>query len=263
MRGHPVVAYFILACTLSWLAVFPLIRHADISPAWHALGAVGPLAAALIMTVILGGLADLRDFAGRMTRWRVGPIPWLLAVSPIALCGIAIALLAMIGAPLNGMSAIRDAFADRQWLGGMFLASLAYGLGEEPGWRGFALPLLQRKRSALRATVLLSIGWGVWHIPYFFYRYHMQSVGEYVGFYVGLFAGALWLTFLYNTARSSILIVIVWHTVWNAVALAAAVISPVLVAVTSSLIMASGVLVLVVGGARLTWRGDRVTPTDG
>lgn len=254
MRRHPVLAYFILACAISWLAVSPLILHYHRPTAWHAFGAVGPIAAALIMTAVLGGRGALREFAAGMIRWRVGKIAWLLALSPIALCIVAIGALAAMGTPLNGIASLRAAFADREWLTGMFLASLAYGIGEEPGWRGFALPRLMRGRTALRATVLLSVGWGIWHVPYFLYRYHLGSVGEYIGFYLGLFAGAVWLTFLYNSSSGSTLIVIVWHTVWNAVALVGAVISPQVVAVTSALIMISAVIALVVGGPiRLCW----------
>lgn len=253
MRRHPVLTYFMLACAISWGLVSPLLLHYQVPSVWHALGAIGPIAAALITIAIVGGHGGLRKFAGRMTQWRVGTIAWLLALSPIILCGIAIAALAVMGAPLNGVPALRAAFADPGWLGAMFLASLAYGVGEEPGWRGFALPRLMQGRTAFRATVLLTLGWGVWHVPYFFYRYHLGSVGEYIGFYLGLFAGAVWLTFLYNSTGGSTLIVMVWHTVWNAVALVGAVISPQVVAVTSAMIMISAVIAVVVGGRRLSW----------
>lgn len=60
----------------------------------------------------------------------------------------------------------------------------------------------------------------------------------------------------------STLIVVVWHPVWNAVALAAAVVSPALVAVTSALIMVSGVVALLVGGARrLSWPESHIVPS--
>jgi membrane protease YdiL (CAAX protease family) len=262
MRRSPVAAYFILACAISWLAVSPLILHADVSPSWHAFGALGPLIAALVVTASVGGRQGLRDFGRRLVRWRVGTIAWVLALSPIALAAIAIASLAVMGAPLNGTAALRDAFADPAWVGGMFLASLAYGIGEESGWRGHALPYLEQTRTAFRATVLLSIGWGIWHVPYFFYRYHLGGVGEYIGFYLGLFAGAVWLTFLYNSTGGSTLIVVVWHTVWNAVALVATVISPQAVALTSALIMLSALIAFRVGGPqRLSWSFRQRFPT--
>lgn len=269
IRRHPLAAYFVTACAVSWLGVSPLIaaglgmRDLGWSPSWHALGALGPVVAAVLVTTISGGRAGLSEFWGRLVRWRVGLVWWLLAVSPVVLCLLGLAALRIAGAPLAPAGALRRAFADPGWIGSMFLASLAYGVGEEPGWRGFALPRLQYGRSALRATLLLSIGWGLWHVPYFFYRYHMHGVGEYTGFYLGLIAGALWLTFLYNSAGGSTLIVIVWHTVWNAVALAAAVVSPALVAVTSALIMVSGIVALLVGGARrLSWTDAHVVPSS-
>jgi membrane protease YdiL (CAAX protease family) len=268
IRRHPLAAYFVIACAVSWLGVSPLIAAGlgvlDLgwSPAWHALGALGPLVAAVLVTTISDGRAGLSEFWSRLVRWRVGLVWWLLALSPVVLCVLALVALRIVGTPLEPAGALRRAFADPAWIGGMFLASLAYGVGEEPGWRGFALPRLQYGRSALRATLLLAVGWGLWHVPYFFYRYHMHGIGEYTGFYLGLIAGALWLTFLYNSSGGSTFIVIVWHTVWNAVALAAAVISPALVAVTSALIMVSGIVALLVGGARrLSWTEAHIVPS--
>lgn len=265
IRRHPLASFFIIACAVSWLAVAPLLAAGlglfEPGPpsSWHALGALGPVTAAVLVTGATAGRAGLAEFWRRLARWRVGLVWWLLALSPVALCAVALAALWIAGAPLAGAGALRTAFSDRTWLSGMFLAALAYGLGEEPGWRGFALPRLQYGRSALRATLLLSVGWGLWHVPYFFYRYHLHGFGEYVGFYLGLFAGALWITFLYNSAGGSTFIAVLWHTVWNGVALAAAVISPTLVAVTSGLIMVSGIVALLVGGARrLSWTEPHV-----
>lgn len=254
MRRHPAIAYFVMACSISWLAVLPLILHEDVPASWHALGAIGPVAAALVMTVILGGRRALAGFGRSLIRWRVGKIAWLLAISPVFFGLVALALLALVGAPLEGTDAVRSAFHDRAWFTGMFLASLAYGIGEEPGWRGFALPVLEHGRTAFRATMLVTVAWGLWHVPFFFYRYHLGGFGDYIGFYVGLFAGAVWLTFLYNSTGGSTLIVIVWHTLWNAVALIATIIGPGVVALASMMIMVAAFIALKIGGPqRLSW----------
>lgn len=267
IRRHPLVAYFVLACVISWVAVAPLIAAGlgltewNPSPSWHSLGALGPMAAAVLVTAAMAGRSGLAEFWSRLARWRVGPVWWLLAVSPVVLCAAAYFAMRIAGARLESFAALRSAFANPVWVSGMFLASLAYGLGEEPGWRGFALPRLQHGRSALVATIILSVGWGLWHVPYFLYRYHLQSVTEYVGFYLGLFAGAVWLTFLYNSTGGSTLLVVVWHTVWNAVALVAIALSPTLVALTSGLIMLGGIVALFVGGPRrLSWSVPQVIP---
>ena len=79
--------------------------------------------------------------------------------------------------------------------------------GEETGWRGFALPLLQRRYGALAAALLVTPIWALWHLPYFFtvttYR-GFAPVG-YVGFVFGLACGSIVLTWLYNGTGGSIL----------------------------------------------------------
>jgi membrane protease YdiL (CAAX protease family) len=89
--------------------------------------------------------------------------------------------------------------------------------GEETGWRGFALPLLQRRYGALAAALLVTPIWALWHLPYFFtvttYR-GFAPVG-YVGFVFGLACGSIVLTWLYNGTGGSILACAVWHGLYN------------------------------------------------
>jgi membrane protease YdiL (CAAX protease family) len=89
--------------------------------------------------------------------------------------------------------------------------------GEETGWRGFALPLLQRRYGALAAALLITPIWALWHLPYFFtvttYR-GFAPVG-YVGFVFGLACGSIVLTWLYNGTGGSILACAVWHGLYN------------------------------------------------
>jgi membrane protease YdiL (CAAX protease family) len=94
--------------------------------------------------------------------------------------------------------------ADPAWVANLVAASLAYGIGEEPGWRGFALPRLRASRSALRATLILMVLWALWHTPYFTYRYHIVGISGYAGFFPCFVAGAIWLTFLYNSSGGSV-----------------------------------------------------------
>lgn len=103
----------------------------------------------------------------------------------------------------------RGRYAYLAWVVGLLLSSVAYGFGEETGWRGFALPGLQRDRSALSATLILTAFWALWHAPFFFYRYEF-GLGQIVGFFLGLLAGAIWLTCLYNATGGSVLMVAIW-----------------------------------------------------
>jgi membrane protease YdiL (CAAX protease family) len=94
----------------------------------------------------------------------------------------------------------------------LLLWIFTYGLGEETGWRGFALPRLQEGRSDFSATLILAVFWALWHLPQFFYAFELSFMST--GWLVGLFFGAVFLTWLYNSS-SSILIVAVWHGCYN------------------------------------------------
>jgi len=99
-----------------------------------------------------------------------------------------------------------------------WLANLVfYGYGEEVGWRGFAQPYLQRRRSALRAAALVSVVWAGWHLPLFGitegYR-QMPAIG-FVGFFFSLLVGAFVLAWLYLRSAASILVVAVFHSVFD------------------------------------------------
>ena len=93
-------------------------------------------------------------------------------------------------------------------IGALLVWFLTFGPGEETGWRGFALPRLQKGRSALAATVVLWVFWALWHLPLFFYLYDVTVI---VGLFLGLLAGAITFTWLYNSTGGSILMTAGWH----------------------------------------------------
>ena len=262
-RKHQLVAYFVLACAITWVLVFPLVLDAlgllaiQISPHWHFLGALGPILAALIVTGIANGRSGISEFVGRMGRWRVGSVWLLVAVlSPILLFVVSAIILRAVGNPWPDFSKLASAeYANFGWILGSFLSAIAYGIGEEAGWRGFALPRLQKGHSALSATFILSVFWAIWHIPFFSYRFEF-GVGQVIGFFIGLFAGAIWLTFLYNSTRGSILIVATWHAIWNMVNMLGLVASVDVVSLMSALVMVAAVVIVIV------WRPARLSVHD-
>lgn len=268
IRQHPLVAYFALAFAITWILVSPLILYAQgfraiqISPHWHFLGAFGPLLAALIVTRIANGRFGISEFVGRMRRWRVG-FGWLfIAVfSPILLFVVSAIILRAVGNPWPDFSKLASAeYANFGWIFGSFLSAIAYGVGEEAGWRGFALSRLQKNHSALSATFILSIFWAIWHIPMFFYRFEF-GVGQVIGFFIGLFAGAIWLTFLYNSTGGNIFIVAAWHTIWNTVNILGLVVSLNVVSLMSAMVMVAAVIIVIVWKpARLSMFDKHITP---
>ena len=122
---------------------------------------------------------------------------------------------------LNGTSPTLSAIGRVNFLPALGLAAiplwiLTSGLGEEVGWRGYLLPALQRRRGALKATLLLWLVWLGWHAPFFFYVPSYREMGL-VGvpeLAFSLLAGAVLLTWLAN-GSGSLLMVILWHGLFN------------------------------------------------
>ncbi len=91
--------------------------------------------------------------------------------------------------------------------------ALSFGFGQEIGWRGFALPRLQRERSALSATLLLAAMWAFWSAPLLVYAPPAAGAGPaaVAGWLVTLTAGSIVLTWLYNSTMGSVLVAILFH----------------------------------------------------
>lgn len=216
-------AFFILAYAFSWCAFIPLALNAQgvISgvPTWlHYAGAFGPLLAAFIVTTITSGSAGLHELLRRMTRWRIGLTWWAVALaSPVVIFLAAALLVGLVSGdwPALDQFGAHAEFPQLGWLAGWLVWVLTFGLGEETGWRGFALPRLQKRYSARSAALIVGFLWAGWHIPTFFYNYE-ASLFNVLAFLVGILSGSAFLTFLYNSTGGSILAAIIWHGTYNA-----------------------------------------------
>jgi hypothetical protein len=95
IKQHPTATYVVLAYALSWSITIPLalvergVLRADLAFKLHYLAQFGPMVAALIVTALVAGRSGLSDLGAHLARWRIGPLWWLIAVSPIALFVVA------------------------------------------------------------------------------------------------------------------------------------------------------------------------------
>jgi uncharacterized protein len=156
---HDLLLYFILAYALSW-ALWPLVI---LNPTSSPLVPFGPLIAAVVVSLLAGGRKELLALLRQLTCWRVHPIWYVIALlGPFVMAVVAAALAVATGAPMLRSGAYTDLGA----VGFTFLSTtIIVGLFEEVGWRGFALPRLQRRLDALWAALVLGVIWAFWHLP--------------------------------------------------------------------------------------------------
>ncbi len=176
--------------------------------------------AALIVTAITEGRAGIGNLLGRIVKWRAAFRYYAFAIlAPIALFILAVLLNRLfLGAwPNLALLGEADYLPYLGPLGVLGLWFLTYGLGEETGWRGFALPHLQKNRSAASATLILALLWAGWHLPAFFFRdtYVEMGLVGFPMFLVSIIFATMVFTWLYNSTGGSLLVVILFHAVFN------------------------------------------------
>jgi membrane protease YdiL (CAAX protease family) len=242
------ILYFLLAFAFSWAIGIPLaLGQAGLlipaPPLWlHYLVAYGPFFSALIVTWVSEGRPGLSLLAHRITLCRVSPIWWVVALSPLLLGLLIVLVLNLATGVQIGLAALGEVnFLPPLGVGALVLWLLTFGIGEEVGWRGFALPRLQNGRSALSATLILTVFWALWHLPQFFYLF---EPGIAIGWLIGLFAGAVLLTWLFNSTGGSVLLVAVWHASFNFITASSAG-DGLLAAIVSVIVIAWAVVVIV------------------
>jgi membrane protease YdiL (CAAX protease family) len=207
---HDLASYFVLAFAVSW-CLWPLVAlNPDSSP----LVPFGPLVAAVVVSAVAGGRRQLRELLGHLTRWRVHPLWYLIAIAgPVLICGMAAALTVAAGAPVPNP----EGYTDWLTIAVTFVSTIVIvGLFEEVGWRGFALPRLQRRLPALPAALVLGVIWASWHLP----ELISDPTGQRppVQFVIGILAQSVILAWLYNSTNASLPMVIMFHAALNTAA---------------------------------------------
>ena len=209
-RRHQLAAFFVLAYLLSWWAwvwylLQPGVADAPILP-------FGPFLAALIMLALVGGGA-VKGWLSKIVHWRVGPVWYAVALlGPPALTFGAVALNLAVGAPL-----IPDRTAPGVvgWAIQFVFVLLWIGLGEEPAWRGYALPRLMAGRSALAAALLLGIFHAVWHLPLFGVEYELAEIPPWA---ISVFCVSVVIAWMWLHTGGSLLLPMLLHAANNSVA---------------------------------------------
>jgi membrane protease YdiL (CAAX protease family) len=167
-----------------------------------AIGSCGPTLVALVLSLFEGGRAGVRALFARR-----GRPAWYFYV--VALFHIVAAhLLATLGLVLSGRYTAQHVVYLPLLPEQVAIAILA-PLGEEYGWRGYALPRLQSVMKPLPASLVIGIVWALWHVPTFLMP--GASAADFVLTLPGMLAGSVLYTWMYNATGGSMRIVLLAH----------------------------------------------------
>jgi uncharacterized protein len=214
-RNSRIATFFLTAYAISWTAWITLFAQ-RFSPfagrgRWLYVAAViAPHVAALVITAVERGRAGLRAFYRRVLR----QVAFRWAI--VAICVPPIIYL-IRDAIHVGFSLPHDAFFHRppRTVSMLVFGQLVVVAGEEPGWRGFALPRLITRFGPIGGTLILGIAWAVWHIPLFMIRGTSQYGTGFLPFALMLMAWSMVITLIVICARGSVVPAMLFHASAN------------------------------------------------
>ena len=213
---RPLVTFFLLTYALMWacfitVAVAGIPIYAPLGGVLVLLGTFAPSLVALWITARTEREGGVRALVGGVLRWRVAARWYLFALAYIPAIKLTAALVHRLA------TGEWPRFGDEPWY--LILPAIAVSTpvqaGEEIGWRGYALPRLAARFGLARASILLGLIWGCWHLPQFFIPEadtYGQSFFVYVLQVTALSVAMAW---LYARTNGSVLLVMLLHAAVN------------------------------------------------
>src|SRR5215218_2298197 len=217
LRRHPVATFFALSVGSAWAWWLPLVilQYDRTPPALGLvlaiLGSAMPSTMAIVLVARLHGGAEVRRLLRRLVMGRVGIFWYAAIIALTALMVVAVWVSTLFGAPAPVVVATIPGTLS------ILLFSIFPGsaVGEELGWRGFALPRLQRRRSALAASLIVGTAWGAYHFPLFLYGAPNRPPALVLPFAISCVIMSIFYTWMYNGTGGSLLIVVLLHATTN------------------------------------------------
>jgi len=215
------ITFFVLAYVLIWVVLLPILllpQRAEQLDFLLLIAAYAPFLAAIITTLVYEGRTGLWNWLKSVFKWRI-PFIWYL-IGGVLINFLFVAL--HIGLYLLFGGHIVLANSDTPWYGYLaifpFAVFLSFpfgsGLGEEAGWRGFALPKLLKRYSPFVASIILGSLWGLWHIPALLMS-SWEGSSQGLLLFVYVFPLTIIMTWVYCKSRGSTIPVMLMHTGGN------------------------------------------------
>ncbi len=214
MKTRTLIPFVLLSFVLTWgiaalLILFPdavaaIFGEIDLSNPLVILAVYSPGLVGVFLVWRNYGVRGLGSFFKRLTLWRA-PVGWWLFLI------VGIPAVTYLGAAIKGT--ISDPFPFSPWYQVLpaLVVALLLGPIEEFGWRGVALPLLQRRLAPFWASLILGVIWALWHVPSFLLSGLPQGTWVAGPYFLGIIALSVILTPFFNVSRGSLLIAVLYH----------------------------------------------------
>ena len=215
----PLIYFFLIAFALAWaFMAWPIARNSGLLSEelpFEMLLIFGSwmpnIAAFIVLGWIIKRKGAIKELLKGWLRWNMHPGWYLLAFSPVLFGFITIFIFRW----LYGYSPSTELFADpAAFIGLLVLITITGAMGEELGWRGFALPWLQLRMNALSASILLGIIWALWHLPLWFAGLGFETIPYWAYLLIGV-SFSIMVTAACNSSGGSLLIATLFHLFLN------------------------------------------------
>ena len=218
IKANPLISFFLMTFAftwLFWLSIYVLHLSSTAGYLPFLIGAAGPSLMAFAVSAIIDGKGEVRNLWKRITVWRASLLWYLVALffpALIVLGGIGLYRLTSGELPSFALLGkiwylLPVALITGTLLGGP--------LEEEFGWRGFALVQLQKRQSALVASLIVGVLWGLWHLPAFLIPWSTQHGVPVTLFLLHDIALSVLFTWIFNNTGESVLMTMVAHGAFN------------------------------------------------
>jgi membrane protease YdiL (CAAX protease family) len=204
IKRHPLVTYFVTAYVFTWLSI-PLLL---VDLALGVFGLLMPAVAAILVVWLSEGKPGVRRLLHPLSLWRLHPLWYGVALGlPMLLSIVTVALTGLAGRPVQ---------LETSQLSPLVVVIFVMVVGEEIGWRGFALPRLLQRYSPVTASLLLGVLWACWHAPMFLIPGTPMFDIPVPAYFLWVVALSFLFTWLYQRTQGSLLLATLFHGAVNA-----------------------------------------------
>jgi uncharacterized protein len=219
---RPLGTFFVLALGVTWLVWIPRalvgigVLDSDLVVGLGRAWSWGPLVAAFLAAALVRGRPGTRELWQRLTRVRV-PAVWyaVILLGPPLVWGVAAGSAVLLGAAAADVRPVALELGPIAFLPVLLVLTLTDGLGEEGGWRGYALPLLLERFRAVTASLLLGVVWAAWHLPLAWTEGASLEGAPIALLFIDLPVTAIVYTWVFRHTRGSAAIAALFHAALN------------------------------------------------